>query len=91
MISAAVPQLAGTLITEVMPDKLLSGMDIPGEAEWVILSLHRSAPVAVPFKFIDEPEQMLISLPADTFDGPGLILTNVEVLDVHPLGEVTVT
>jgi hypothetical protein len=47
--------------------------------------------VAVPFKFIDEPEQMLISLPADTFDGPGLILTNVEVLDVHPLGEVTVT
>jgi len=78
-------------MVEVMPVVDPSGILDAVELETVRLSVQRSAPIAVPFKVVEEPAQMLTSFPADTFDGPGLILTNDEALAVHPLGAVTIT
>ena len=91
MISPAEAQLAGTVMVEVIPAGTLSGMDVPGEAEYVVLSLHKRAPVADPLRTVLPPEQNATSLPAFTAEGPGLMVTSSEAEAVHPLVPVTTT
>ena len=90
--SAAVPQLAGTLMVEVTPVILLSVIETGVVLVYSILSLHNSAPVAEPLRLADVPLQMLISLPAFTKVGPGVMVTIWDAEAVqNPLASVTTT